>query len=93
MSVYEGFGMPVVEGLACGVPVLTSLNTVMEEVAGECAFYADPFDVEAISAQLETALTDETRRTRFGQNGPLQAAKFDWQRSADTLFKTLHDVC
>jgi len=92
MSVYEGFGMPVVEGLACGVPVLTSRNTVMEEVAGECAFYADPLDVEAISAQLETALTDEAQRTRFSQDGPLQAAKFDWQLSADTLYQTLRDV-
>jgi len=92
MSVYEGFGMPVVEGLACGVPVLTSQNTVMEEVAGECAFYADPFDVEAISTQLETALTDEPRRSRLSQDGPLQAAKFDWQRSADTLLKTLGEV-
>lgn len=92
LSIYEGFGMPVVEGLACGVPVLTSQDTVMEEVAGECAFYADPFDIDAIAAALETALTDETRRVRFSQDGPLRAATFDWQRSADTLFDTLREV-
>lgn len=92
LSIYEGFGMPVVEGLACGVPVLTSQDTVMEEVAGECAFYADPFDIDAIAAALETALTDETRRARFSQDGPVRAATFDWQHSAETLFNTLREV-
>lgn len=92
MSIYEGFGMPVVEGLACGVPVLTSQNTVMEEVAGKCAFYADPFDIDAISAQLACALTDQTRRARFCEEGPLRAATFDWQRSAITLFNTLREA-
>jgi len=93
MSFYEGFGMPVVEGLACGVPVMTSRNTVMEEVAEQCAFYADPLDVESMTATLGRALTDEAQRAQFSRLGPQQAAKFDWQSSAKVLHQTLTELC
>lgn len=92
MSLYEGFGMPIVEGLACGVPVLTSRNTVMEEVAQHCAFYADPLSVESIAAALETALTDVPQHALFSRLGPAQAATFDWQTSASILHQTLFEL-
>ncbi len=85
--------MPVVEGLACGVPVMTSRNTVMEEVAEQCAFYADPLDVESMTATLDRALTDEAQRAQFSRLGPQQAAKFDWQSSAKVLHQTLTELC
>ncbi|MFI0471730.1 glycosyltransferase family 4 protein [Halomonas sp. HMF6819] len=92
MSFYEGFGMPVVESLACGVPVLTSRGTAMEEVAGHCAFYADPLDVDDIAHSLQMALHDEPKRQQLSRAGPAQADRYDWKSSASTLYQTLDEL-
>lgn len=88
VSVYEGFGMPVAEAMACEVPVLTSLGTSMVEVAGQNAFYTDPYDIDQIAQTLREALESPERRARFASNGPEQARNFDWDISADHLISS-----
>ncbi len=84
-SLYEGFGLPVVEAMACGTPVLTSNTSSMPEIAGEAALLVDPWSVDAIASGLETLLSDEGLRTELSMRGRTRAAEFSWERSASLL--------
>lgn len=76
VSIYEGFGIPVVEALACGTPVLTSNSGALAEVAGTAALTCDPVDADAIADGLRTLLTDGATRQRLQQAGPARARTF-----------------
>jgi glycosyltransferase involved in cell wall biosynthesis len=82
-SLYEGFGLPVLEALACGAVVVASNTTSIPEVAGEAAILVDPQDVTAIADAIATAITDEPTRARLRRAAPLQTARFTWDRCAD----------
>ena len=75
-SLYEGFGLPVVEAMALGTPTLTSTEGSLPEIAGDCSVLVDPYDTRAISAGIRLLDTDDTLRARLSQAGPAQAAKF-----------------
>ncbi len=77
-SLYEGFGMPLLEAMACGTPVLTSNLSSLPEVVEEAGILVDPYDVEAIAAGLSTLLHDENLRQHYVQAGIEQAQKFTW---------------
>ncbi|HEY74580.1 MAG TPA: glycosyltransferase family 4 protein [Thermoflexia bacterium] len=81
-SLYEGFGMPVVEAQACGTPVLTSNRSALPEAAGEGALLVDPEDVEAIAEGLRRLLMDEPLRAELRQRGLDHAARFTWEKTA-----------
>jgi alpha-1,3-rhamnosyl/mannosyltransferase len=81
-SLYEGFGIPVLEAMACGCPVVTSAGTAMEEVAGGAAVLVDPRDPEAIAAGFREAIA---RRDELRWLGLGRAREFTWRRVADAV--------
>jgi glycosyltransferase involved in cell wall biosynthesis len=84
-SLYEGFGFPVLEAMACGTPAVTSTVSSMPEVAGDAALLIDPYNVEALVDALRRLLTDESLRSTLITRGFVQAARFTWDRSAHQL--------
>ena len=79
-SLLEGFGIPVLEAMLCGTPVVTSERSAMEEVAGGAAELVDPRDVESIAAGIERALA---RRDELRAAGLVRAQAFTWESSAE----------
>jgi glycosyltransferase involved in cell wall biosynthesis len=84
-SLYEGFGLPVLEAMACGTPVLTSNVSSLPEVAGDAALTVTPTDLEAITAALARLLDDQALRENLVERGYAQAARFTWERAAQQL--------
>jgi glycosyltransferase involved in cell wall biosynthesis len=81
-SVYEGFGLPVLEAMACGVPVACSRAASLPEVGGEAVRYFDPLDSDDMAAALRDVWQDEELRHEMAQQGLAQAARFSWSRAA-----------
>jgi glycosyltransferase involved in cell wall biosynthesis len=79
-SLYEGFGIPILEAMACGTPVVTSLGGGTEEVAGDAAILVDPLDVDSIAAGIRAA---GARRDELGALGLERAARFTWEAVGD----------
>jgi glycosyltransferase involved in cell wall biosynthesis len=81
-SLYEGFGLPVLEAMACGTPVVTANATAMPEVAGDAALLVDPTSVEQIATAMEQILSDATLRQQLRHKGLTRAAQFSWERTS-----------
>jgi glycosyltransferase involved in cell wall biosynthesis len=88
-SLYEGFGMPVLEAMACGAPVLTSTTSALPEVAGDAALLVDPRDTGAIAAAIGRLASDEGLRTELRTRGLVRAAQFTWERCARATLEVL----
>lgn len=81
-SLYEGFGLPPLEAMACGTPVICSNVASLPEVVGEAGILAEPRDVSALASALVRVLNDESLRTDLSARGLAQARKFSWERAA-----------
>ncbi|HEU5423386.1 MAG TPA: glycosyltransferase family 1 protein, partial [Nitrolancea sp.] len=91
-SLYEGFGLPAIEAMACGTPVLTSNTSSMPEVAGDAALLVDPLDTAAIAAGIERIATDQALRAMLRERGLAHAATFTWRRAAEQTLAVLEEV-
>lgn len=85
VSLYEGFGIPPLEAMACGAPVLASNVSSLPEVVGQAGVLIDPLDVNAIAAALRQLMNDEGRRVHLRRAGFVQSAAFTWERAAREL--------
>jgi glycosyltransferase involved in cell wall biosynthesis len=91
-SLFEGFGMPVLEAMWCGCPVVCSNTTSLPEVAGDAALTVDPRSPEALADALARALGDEAVRRQLVARGLERAALFSWTRFTFDVVRILHDV-
>ncbi len=91
-SWWEGFGMPVLEAMRCEVPVITSSNSAMQEVAGDAALYADPAAFKDIADKMMQLYKDEAMRATLIEKGKLREQQFSWDRSADLLWQCIQQA-
>lgn len=91
-SVYEGFGLPPVEAMASGVPVLVSSRSCLPEVCGDAARYLDPDDDRGFATALADALTDRDWQAESAQLGTARARRFSWERCIDGTVEVYNQV-
>ncbi|MDY6941075.1 MAG: glycosyltransferase family 1 protein [Cyanobacteriota bacterium] len=88
-SLWEGFGLPVLEAMACGTPVITSNLASLPEVAGDAALLVDPYKTSEIAAAMETILKDDTARSQLRQTSLARARQFSWSQSGQATLEVL----
>jgi glycosyltransferase involved in cell wall biosynthesis len=91
-SLYEGFGLPVLEAMACGTPVITSNISSLPEVAGDAAVLVDPSSPEALASALRNVLGDSQLRESLSQRGRQRAQLFTWERTAQKTLEVYRRV-
>jgi glycosyltransferase involved in cell wall biosynthesis len=92
MSLYEGFGLPVLEAMQCGTPVVTSNTTSLPEVVGDAGITVSPTDEDALCAAMNEIYHDTELRDRYSEAGLERAKQFSWQRCAEeyaSIFKRI----
>src|SRR5260221_14783799 len=92
-SLYEGFGLPLLEAMARGVPAVIGKTGALPELAGGTAIEVDPEDVDAISDALEKVLSDSALRKKLGEGGKKRASAFTWDRAAAEKVEVLRRIC
>lgn len=92
-SRYEGFGMPVLEAMACGAPTITSSTSSLPEVAGDAALLLDPDDVDGLGQAMVRALTDQELRDGLRQRGFERVRQFTWRQAGERTSALYRDLC
>jgi glycosyltransferase involved in cell wall biosynthesis len=92
-SIYEGFGMPVLEAMACGAPVITSNRTALPEVAGDAAILVNPEDADELADAIVRVLADHTLRAGLRARGFKRAKQFTWEQAARRTLALYRELC
>ncbi len=91
-SLYEGFGLPPLEAMACGCPVIASRTASLPEVCGDAAYYVDPKEVQNIAEGIDKVLMDDNLRRSLIDNGKERAKLFTWERTAIQTLEVFNEV-
>jgi glycosyltransferase involved in cell wall biosynthesis len=91
-SLYEGFGLPPLEGMACGCPVIASRAASLPEVCGDAAYYVDPEDVQSIAGGIQKMLTDDRVRQDLVKKGLERSKGFSWERTAQETLRVFSEA-
>jgi glycosyltransferase involved in cell wall biosynthesis len=91
-SLYEGFGLPVLEAQACGCPVICSATSSLPEVAGEAALLVDPLDTDAWTAAMARLASDSNLRTELVKRGYVNLQRFSWRCCAQTVLEVMESL-
>jgi glycosyltransferase involved in cell wall biosynthesis len=91
-SFYEGFGLPPLEAMACGVPVVCSNVASLPEVVGDAALAVDPHDVQALAEAIERVLADPALAAELRQRGLERARQFTWERTAQATLAVYREI-
>lgn len=91
-SFYEGFGLPPLEAMACGTPVITCNNTSIPEVVGKNALFVDPLDLDSIATAIKLLIEDTHLRSKLSQAGLERAKLFSWDKSAELVWNKLDEL-
>ena len=91
-SLYEGFGLPVLEAMQYGCPVITSNVSSLPEAGGDAALYVNPDDVLDIKAKMETLISDGNLRAKMSEKGYEQVKKFSWEKTAKQTLDALRTI-
>jgi glycosyltransferase involved in cell wall biosynthesis len=89
-STYEGFGLPPLEALSCGAPVVVAKSSSLPEVVGEAAIFTNPFDYQDIARSLEIGVNDDGLRARLKSRGVNHAANFSWRKMTQQTLEIYH---
>jgi glycosyltransferase involved in cell wall biosynthesis len=92
-SIYEGFGLPPLEAMACGAPVITSNTSALPEVVGDAALLIDPHNSRALYQAMQRVLSDEPLRLKMRQQSLARATLFSWERTAEETLAVYEEVC
>jgi alpha-1,3-rhamnosyl/mannosyltransferase len=91
-TLFEGFGLPILEALAAGIPSACSAVEPVAGIAGDAALNFDPYDIDAITEAMRRITGDESLRARLSEAGPRRAAGFPWRRTAERTLEALKDA-
>jgi len=91
-SLYEGFGLPLAEAMACGCPVVTSNTSSLPEVVGEAGIMVNPYDTRSLAQAMRQVLTDSELRDSMVRKGLEQSKKFSWERTAELTLQVYNKV-
>lgn len=91
-SLYEGFGLPLLEAMSCGCPVVTAENGSIPEVVGNAAFFVDGYSVESISSGIKKVFSNKELQNELSKKGLSQADKFSWKKTADETMKVYKNL-
>lgn len=91
-SLYEGFGLPIIEAMSCGTPVACANSTSLPEVAGDAALFFDPLDETAMAAAISRLARDDDLRAEYGRKSLERAKNFSWQRTATEMIAFFDEI-
>jgi glycosyltransferase involved in cell wall biosynthesis len=86
-SIYEGFGLPILEAMSCGCPVVASRGGSLVGVVGKAGEYVDPYDIDSIAEGIKRVFNSIGLQRELSQKGEIQSRKFTWKKTADETMK------